>query len=217
MGDGPPGAPIRLEERVLLALVVVAFVALGIDPPSGRGTWALENFPVAIAIPLLVATRRRFPLTPLAERLVFVHCIVLIVGGYWTYERVPVGNWVRDALGLERNPYDRFGHFLQGFVPAVLAREVLLRTSPLRRGGWLAFLVLSVCLAISAAYELVEWAAAVLLADGAADFLGSQGDVWDAQWDMFLAGCGAALALLLLPRMHDRELAALGASPPAEH
>jgi putative membrane protein len=207
MSGTPAATPIRLEERVLLGIVVVAFVALGVDPPSGRTTWALENFPVAIAIPLLVATRRRFPLTPLAERLVFVHCLVLVVGGYYTYERVPAGNWVRDAFGLERNPYDRLGHFLQGFVPAILAREVLLRTSPLRRGGWLAFLVFSVCLAISAAYELVEWAAAVLLAGGAADFLGSQGDVWDAQWDMFLAGCGAALALLLLARVHDRQLA----------
>ena len=166
--------------------------------------------PVLLAIPILCATARRFPLTPLLMILLAVHAVILMVGGHWTYARVPVGDWVRDALHLERNPYDRLGHLAQGFVPGILARELLLRTSPLRRGKWLYAIGVAIPLAFSAFYELTEWWTAVAAGDGAVDFLGSQGDVWDAQWDMFCALIGAALAPLLLGRLHDRQLARLG-------
>ncbi|MCB9898201.1 MAG: DUF2238 domain-containing protein [Planctomycetes bacterium] len=197
------------EPLVLLTIAGAVLVWSGLAP-ADRPTWWLEVFPVLVAAPLLVATYRRFPLTPLAYRLVLLHAIVLMVGGHWTYAEVPFGDWLRDVLGLARNPYDRIGHFAQGFVPAVLARELLLRTSPLRRGGWLVTLVLAVCLAISALYELVEWAAALVFGGGAEAFLGTQGDEWDTQWDMFLCGVGASCALLLLARVHDRALARLG-------
>lgn len=135
----------------------------------------------------------------------------LMVGGHYTYAKVPPGFWVQDAFGLARNHYDRLGHFAQGFVPAMLAREVLLRRSPLERGKWLALLVVCVCLAFSATYELIEWLAALLGGSAADAFLGTQGDVWDTQWDMFMAGVGAVSALLLLSRVHDRQLARLSA------
>lgn len=196
------------EPAILLAVALAALVVSGIGPHD-RATWWMEVAPVVIAAPILVATRRRFPLTPLAYRLLFLHALVLMLGGHYTYAEVPLGFWVRDALGLVRNHYDRLGHLMQGFVPAIVARELLLRTSPLRPGGWLAFLVVCVCLAISAVYELIEWWAAVLLGGGATAFLGTQGDPWDTQWDMCLAGIGAIAALLTLSRVHDRELAAL--------
>jgi putative membrane protein len=184
----------------------------GIEPHD-RLTWWLEVAPVVIGAPLLLATARRFPLTPLLYGLLFVHAVILMVGGHYTYARVPAGFWVQDAFDLARNHYDRLGHVAQGFVPAILAREILLRRTPLRPGGWLSFLVLSVCLAFSALYELIEWASVLVGGDGAtSDFLGAQGDVWDAQWDMFLAALGAAASLLLLSRAHDRALARL--APP---
>jgi putative membrane protein len=191
---------------VLLALVAGALVWSGIAPKD-RSTWLMEVAPVLVAIPVLVATRRRFPLTPLLYVLIAIHACVLCVGGHWTYAEVPLGFWVRDALGLARNNYDRLGHLMQGFVPALVTREILLRTSPLRRGGWLFTLVTSVALAISALYELIEWLAAVLLRSGADAFLGTQGDPWDTQWDMFVALCGAIVAQLLLSRVQDRQLA----------
>ena len=202
-------APSRREPRVLLALALAALVASGLAPAE-RGTWWLEVFPVLIGVPILVATRRSFPLTPLAYRLLFLHSLVLVVGGHYTYARVPLGFWVQDALDLARNPYDRLGHFAQGFVPAMLARELLLRTSPLRRGKWLFALVTMCALAISAAYELFEWWAALIGGEAAESFLGTQGDPWDTQWDMFLALVGAVASQLLLSREHDRELARLG-------
>jgi len=156
-----------------------------------------------------VATARRFPLTPLTYRLVFVHALILMLGGHYTYAEVPLGDWVADALGLLRNPYDRVGHFAQGFVPAIVVREILIRRSPLRPGKWLAFLVVCVCLAISAAYELVEWWSALIGGENADAFLGTQGDQWDTQWDMFMALVGAAAALALLGRYHDRQIARL--------
>jgi putative membrane protein len=142
--------------------------------------------------------------------LLAVHAVILMVGGHYTYAEVPLGFWVRDALGLARNHYDRLGHFAQGFVPAILAREVLLRNTSLRRGGWLFFLVVCVCLAFSAFYELVEWWTALISGEGATAFLGTQGDVWDTQWDMCLALVGALTAQLLLARAHDRQLMARG-------
>ena len=148
------------------------------------------------------------PFTPLVYVLIAVHMVILMVGGHYTYARVPLFNWLRDAFGLARNHYDRVGHFAQGFVPAMIAREVLLRTTSLTRGKMLVFLVLSIALAISGAYELIEWGAAELTGEAAEDFLGTQGDVWDTQKDMALALTGAAAALALLSRWHDRQLAA---------
>jgi len=197
----------RAEGTILLLLGAIALVVSGIGP-ADRTTWWLEIFPILLAVPVLLATRNRFPLTPLVYRLIFVHALILMLGGHYTYAKVPLGFWVQDALGLARNHYDRLGHFAQGFVPAMLAREVLLRRSPLERGKWLAFLVVCVCLAFSATYELIEWLAALLGGSAADAFLGTQGDVWDTQWDMFMAGVGAVSALLL-SRLHDRQLARL--------
>ena len=143
------------------------------------------------------------------DRLVFAHALILMVGGHYSYAEVPAGFWVRDALGLARNHYDRLGHFAQGFVPAIITREILLRSSPLRPGKWLFVLVTAVCLSISACYEFIEWWAAIIGGSAADEFLGTQGDVWDTQWDMFLAFLGAMSAQLLLARRHDRELARL--------
>ena len=200
------------EPLVLLVLAGVALAVSGIGPKD-RFTWLLEVAPVLIGVPILLATYRRFPLTPLAYRLVFVHALILMLGGHYTYAEVPPGFWVRDLLGLARNPYDRLGHLAQGFVPAILARELLLRRTPLSRGGWLFTLVTAVCLSISALYELVEWGTAVLTGEAAEAFLGTQGDIWDTQWDMFVALLGALAAQLLLARLHDRELARLPAHP----
>jgi putative membrane protein len=191
---------------VLLALWIAALVASGIEPHD-RLTWWMEVMPVLLAAPVLVVTARRFPLTPLSYGLIFVHGLILILGGHYTYARVPLGHWVQDWLDLARNHYDRLGHLAQGFVPAIVAREILLRTSPLVPGRWLAFLVTSVCLALSALYELFEWWAAVFTEKGAVAFLGTQGDPWDTQWDMFLCLVGAVAALLLLTRAHDRQVA----------
>ena len=195
-------------EAGLLLLVLLLLGWSGVAPRD-RLTWWLEVAPVLIAVPLLVATRRRFRLTPLAYVLIALHAAVLVVGGHWTYAEVPAGFWVQDALGLARNPYDRLGHLMQGFTPAIVAREVLVRTSPLRGGRWLSPLVVCVCLAISAAYEILEWLVAAATGTAAEAFLGTQGDPWDTQWDMALAGLGAVTALLLLSRLHDRQLAGL--------
>ncbi len=195
----------RTEPLVLLAL---AALALGVSAigPTDRLTWLLEVFPVLLGAPLLVATWRVFPLTPLLYRLLLAHALILILGGHYTYAEVPLGFWLQDLLDLARNPYDRIGHLAQGFIPAILAREILLRRSPLAAGKWLFFLVVAVCLAFSAFYEMIEWWAALLGGGAADDFLGTQGDPWDTQWDMFLALTGAVAAQLLLARAHDRAL-----------
>ncbi|MGI9592226.1 MAG: DUF2238 domain-containing protein [Myxococcota bacterium] len=193
------------EPLFLLLAALAALVVSGIGPYD-RATWVLEVLPVAIGAPLLVATRKRFPFTPLLYRLLFLHALILTLGGHYTYARVPLGFWLQDLLDLSRNHYDRLGHVAQGFVPAILAREILLRTSPLRPGRWLFFLVTCVCLAFSAFYEMLEWWTALLAGSGADAFLATQGDVWDTQWDMFLALCGAVAAQLLLARVHDRQL-----------
>jgi putative membrane protein len=203
----PSDARTRREPLVLLVLGLLALVVSGIGPKD-RATWWLEVFPVIGAALLLSFTFRRFPLTPLAYRLIFVHALILVVGGHWTYAEVPLGEWVRERFGMARNPYDRLGHLAQGFVPAMVAREVLVRCTGLRL-GWRFFVVTSVVLAISASYELLEWATALCFGAGATAFLGTQGDAWDTQWDMFLALVGAVAAQALLARRHDRELARL--------
>jgi putative membrane protein len=194
----------------LLGFVVVlaALIASGIKPYD-RATWWLEVAPVLIAVPVLAATYRRFPLTTLLYLLISLHALVLIYGGAYTYARVPLGFWLQDLFGFERNPYDRIGHFMQGFVPVLIAREVLVRNRFVNANRMLAFLSLCVALAVSAFYELVEWWAALAFGQGAHEFLGTQGDPWDTQADMFLALVGAALALALLSKSQDRQIQAL--------
>lgn len=201
-------APTSRNHWLLIAAFVVALLA-SLPGVHDLGTWVLETVPVMLALPLLVLSRERFPLTPLLLVLIFLHGLVLIVGGHYTYARVPAGFWVQDLLGFERNHYDRLGHFLQGFEPALLAREILLRRQAVRRGGWLVLFVLSITLAFSALYELIEWLVALLSAEAAESFLGTQGDVWDTQWDMFMCLVGSSSALLLLSRWHDAQLARL--------
>src|SRR6185436_18715891 len=200
----------------------VALVVSGIGPKD-RLTWWMEVAPFLIALPVLLATYRRFRFTELVYVLIALHACVLFLGGHYTYAEVPLGFWAQRVLGLARNDYDRVGHFFQGFVPALVTREVLLRRTPLRTGGWLTFLVLSVCLAVSALYELVEWGAAVMLHQGADAFLGTQGDPWDTQEDMATCLVGAIAALVLLSRRwassadkrRSRLLRVEGGSPPA--
>ncbi len=195
---------------LLLAAVTAVVIWSGILPRD-RTTWLMEIAPVLVAVPILIATHRRFPLTPLLYVLIAIHAAILCVGGHYTYAEVPAGFWFRDLLGLSRNHYDRLGHLFQGLVPALVARELLLRHTPLRPGGWLFTLVTAVALAVSALYELGEWLAAVLLGQGADAFLGTQGDPWDTQWDMFMCRIGALLAQLLLARLQDAQLARLAA------
>lgn len=193
---------------VILLVVGLALVGSGIHPYD-RTTWWLEIFPILIAAPILVLTARRFPLSTLTYTLLGIHAIILMVGGHYTYARVPLGYWLQDLLGLARNDYDRIGHLAQGFIPAILVREILLRTSPLRPGRWLFVIVTAMCLAFSACYEFFEWGAAVAGGHAADAFLGTQGDVWDTQWDMLCALIGAIVAQLTLGRIHDRALASL--------
>jgi putative membrane protein len=206
-GDGTRRYPLAL-----LILIAVALVLSGLAP-NDRGTWWLEIFPILIGVPILVATYRRFPLTTLVYTLLAVHALILMVGGHYTYARVPLGFWAQDLFGFARNHYDRLGHFAQGFIPAILVREILLRTSPLRPGRWLFVLVTAVCLAFSACYEFIEWWAALAGGESADAFLGTQGDVWDTQWDMFFALIGAITAQLTLGSVHDRALKKLLKTP----
>ncbi|MER8007663.1 DUF2238 domain-containing protein [Streptomyces sp. NPDC094149] len=206
-----PAVPRRHLPAVAVTVTVVG-LAVSAWKPHDRPTWFLETVWVLIGLPLVVLTRRRFPLTDLLCCLLAAHALVLAVGGHYTYAQVPAGDWVRDTLGLARNPYDRFGHLMQGFVPAVLVRELLSRTSPLRGSRWLAPLTVCACLAFSAVFEMLEWLAAVVGGHSADAFLATQGDVWDTQWDMFCALIGATVSVLVLSRLHDRQLDALGVS-----
>jgi putative membrane protein len=192
-------------ELNLLAIVAVVFVWSGISPHD-RFTWVLEVFPVILSVPVLIYAYARFRFTPLAYTLIAIHAIILMVGGKYTYAEVPFGFWMRDLLGFARNHYDRIGHFAQGFVPAIVAREILIRRSPLSRSRWLPFVVICFCLAFSALYELIEFWTALATGEAAEAFLGTQGDPWDTQWDMMLALIGAVMALVLLGRLHDRQL-----------
>lgn len=187
-----------------MLFLVLSLIISGIDP-FDRVTWFMEVLPVLIVVPLLIHTYKRFPLTNLLYVLIFIHCMVLIVGGTYTYARVPFGFEMAEWFGLDRNPYDKIGHFMQGFVPAIAAREILLRNDILKHGKMLIFIVISIVLAISASYELIEWAAALALGEGAEEFLGTQGYEWDTQSDMFFALIGSVSALFLLSKWHDRQ------------
>lgn len=205
--------------RIMLAAGAVALagalIVSGLHPRE-RMTWLMEVLPVLIALPLLACTYRRFPLTGLLYGLIFLHALILIVGGTYTYAHVPIGFWVQDIFSLARNPYDKLGHFAQGLVPALLAKEILWRGGYVAApagGLWqrkmLAFLSVCVAMAISAWYELIEWWAALIMGQGADEFLGTQGDQWDTQSDMFMAFIGATAAVLLLARWHDRQIMAM--------
>ncbi len=199
----------RQHVLLLAAFVLLLLLAICGLHPHDRLTWWMEVAPVLVALPLLIATHRCFPLTSLVYALIFVHAVILIVGGAYTYARVPLGFWLEALLHTARNPYDKIGHFAQGFVPALVVREVLVRGRYVRTRGMLAFLALCVVLAISAGYELVEWLAAVVMGQGADAFLGAQGDPWDTQSDMAFALLGGACGLLFLSRVHDRQIRAL--------
>ncbi|WAZ25643.1 DUF2238 domain-containing protein [Streptomyces cinnabarinus] len=208
--DAGPAAARRLP--AVLALFVAAALVVSAFGAKDPATWLLETVWVMVGLPLAVLLRRRFPLSGLLCGLLAVHALVLVVGGHYTYAEVPAGDWVRDWFGLERNPYDRFGHLMQGFVPAILVRELLVRTSPLRGSRWLAPLTVCACLAFSTVFEMLEWAAAVIGGQAADAFLATQGDVWDTQWDMFCALIGATCSLLILGRLHDRSLTRLASA-----
>ena len=199
----------RPDARLPLACLLAAAGTTALSRVGARdpSTWLMEVAPTLIALPLLGLTWRRFRFTSLVYVALAVHAAILATGGHWTYAEVPLGFWARDALGLSRNHFDRLGHLAQGFVPALVARELVLRTSPLRSGKWLVTLVTLSVLGISACYEFVEWWAALLLGQGADAFLGTQGDPWDTQWDMFMALCGALLAQATLGRWHDQLIA----------
>jgi len=190
---------------VLLSILSAVFVWSAMDP-ADRLTWALEVAPVVIVLPILVVTYRYFVFTPLVYVLILIHALILLIGGHYTYAEVPWFNWLRDAYELSRNYYDRLGHFAQGFVPAMVAREILLKKSPLVPGRWLFFIVSCICLSISAVYEFIEWWVAAYEGGAADAFLGTQGDIWDTQWDMLMALVGAVTAQAFLSTFHDRQI-----------
>ena len=199
--------PTERELGLLLGLTVLGLLVTAYHPFDTL-TWFLEVAPVLVAIPVLAATRRGFPLTRLVYWLIGLHALVLMIGGHYTYARVPLGFWLQDWMDFSRNHYDRLGHLMQGFVPAMIAREVLLRRTLLVRGKMLFFLVICVAAFISVVYEFIEWWAALISSEAAESFLGTQGDNWDTQWDMFICLCGATAAQWLLHRVHDRQLGA---------
>lgn len=196
----------------LAAIVVAALIVSGIAP-FDRATWIMEVAPVLIALPVMIATRKSYPLTTLLTVLIAAHALVLIGGGAYSYARVPLGFWMQDVLGTTRNPYDKLGHFMQGFVPAMVAREILIRGGYVVGRRMTGFLCICIAMAISASYELIEWAAALAMGQGADEFLGTQGDPWDTQSDMFMALIGSSTAMLLLANWHDRQLKALTTRP----
>jgi putative membrane protein len=199
------------DRRVVILWLVVFWgvLAWSAIAPADYLTWGLEVSPAVLAFAVLAATRRRFPLTRLAYGLILLHSVILMIGGHYTYAEVPLFDWIRDATGGMRNNYDKVGHFAQGFVPAIVAREVLLRCGVVNGRSWLNLLVVCFCLAVSAVYEILEWIVALLSEEAAESFLGLQGYVWDTQSDMAWAGAGAMLALATLSRLHDRQLTRL--------
>ena len=197
----------------LYSAALIVLLALSGYKPFDLATWVMEVVPVLIVLVVLWVSHARFPLTPLLYALIFVHAAVLMLGGHYSYARVPLGDWMREWLHLSRNPYDGIGHFAQGFIPAIAARELLLRRTGLQRGAWLAVVIVLACLGVSAVYELIEWGAAVALGQGAEEFLGTQGDPWDTQEDMATALVGALVAMIGFARWQDRQMATL--PPPA--
>jgi len=195
-----------IEQKFWFYIVLFTLIISGIDPVSERLTWILETVPVMLALPVLWWTSSRFPLTKLSYRLLALWAFVLMYGGFYTYAETPSFNWLMQVFDLDRNHYDRAAHFIQGVVPAILVRELLLRTSPLQQGKWLFFIVSSICLAISACYEFIEWWAALLNAEAAESFLGTQGDQWDTQWDMFLALLGSIFSQLIFRKTQNKQL-----------
>ena len=201
---------------ILIGTLLIVFV-WSYFGPADTFTWFLEIAPVLIGAAVLAITGRRFKLTRLTYFLLWVHAIILIVGGRYTYALNPAFEWLKVTFDLSRNYYDRLGHFAQGFIPAILVREVLLRTSPLKRGKWLFFIVTCVCLAVSAVYEFIEWWVALGTGEAADDFLGTQGDIWDTQWDMFLCTCGAIISQLALTRLHDRYMSRINSEKKSDY
>lgn len=197
----------RAESKITFYLLsLLAILIWSAIRPHDYFTWFLEVLPALAAVAILAAIYRRFEFTGLVYFLVWLHCIILIIGGHYTYAQMPLFNWLRDEFGLARNHYDRVGHFAQGFVPAIVMREALLRTSPLKRGRLLSFIVVCICLAFSALYELVEWQVSLATGSAADSFLGTQGDVWDTQKDMTMCLIGSIVALLALAKLHDNQL-----------
>jgi len=197
----------QLNEPLILLLTGTLLLALTALHPHDYPTWWMEVAPIFIAVPILVATYKNYILTPLLYRLLFLHAVILMVGGHYTYAEVPLGNWMQDWFGFARNNYDKIGHLAQGFIPAMLFRELLLRSSPLRQGNLLFTLVVASCLAVSAGYELIEWAVAEMMGQGADAFLGTQGYAWDTQSDMLMALIGAISAQVLLGKVQDKQIA----------
>jgi putative membrane protein len=202
-----PPQPLMRRETLLICVVVLAVqIFLGAKPSADRFTWMMENFPVWIALVVIPLTDRKFPLSRLCLVLLAIHALILAVGGHYTYAKVPLGDWAKEWFGWQRNHYDRVGHFAQGFIPAILIRELLIRSARVPRSRWLPALAVACCLALSAGYEFLEWGTALATGEGADAFLGTQGDVWDTQWDMFLAFIGAMVSLTLLSRAHDTSM-----------
>ncbi len=195
-----------MKSIAYISIVVLLEIILGIAPKADRLTWALENFPVWIGVVWIALTCKQFSLTHLCLGLLTVHAAVLAIGGHYTYSQVPIGFRMQEWFGFSRNHYDRIGHLMQGFAPAILLRELLVRRAQMPKTWWLPFVVILACLGFSALYELIEWWTAEIAGAASHDFLGAQGDVWDAQWDMFLAGIGATTSLLFLSRLHDRHI-----------
>ena len=213
--DSSPAGSIQMLSAksrwlVLASVMTLLLLAASGARPYDRATWLMEVFPIVIALPVLWLTYRTFPLTTLLYACIFAHAVVLMLGGAYTYARVPIGFHIQELFGLSRNPYDKIGHFFQGFVPALIAREILVRGAYVRGRHMMAFVVVCIVLAISATYEFIEWGAALALGQGADEFLGTQGDPWDTQSDMFMAFIGAMAALVFFSRFHDRQLQRLG-------
>lgn len=196
----------RRETWLACGAIVAIEIFLGVKPTADRFTWMLENFPAWIAVVLIALTDRKFPLSRLCLVLIVVHALILAVGGHYTYAKVPLGDWAKDWFGWQRNHFDRVGHLAQGFIPAIFTRELLIRSARVPRSRWLPALVVCCCVAVSASYEFLEWGTALATGEAADAFLGTQGDVWDTQWDMFLALIGAIVSLTMLSRAHDTSM-----------
>jgi len=201
-----------IERQFWFYFLLISLIVSGVSPVTDRLTWFLETFPVMIALLVLWRSYAQFPLTLLSYRLFSIFGLILIIGGYYSYAENPLFEWIQIEFNLERNHYDRLGHFFQGVVPAIVGRELLLRTSPLQRGKWLFAIVCAISLAISAFYEIIEWWVALMNEQAAESFLGTQGDNWDSQWDMFLALIGSIFAQLCLSKHHDQQLKVLSYS-----